>query len=435
MGYSNNTFRTKPWGLIAILVFLASSCTSAPNAPREVALSGPPSPPSRGDEVPTTGSRTETPPAEAASSGDDLRVDEASMGTASTSDEATPSLRTIVAAMTLREKLTQRFIVWIPRNSDAATVEELRRLQPAGYILFPWNYKSADEARALTAELSRSQAPVGGAVIAPLICADMEGGRVAAFRFPEFPSIPSAFTLGSSKDTRLIEAAGGMIGAIMANLGCNMDLAPVTDLYPKADSTIIGDRSFGPDPIDTGLAASAFAKGLASQNIIATLKHFPGHGITTVDSHGQLPVVNATEEELWANHLRPFATAIQNGAPVVMTAHILYPAIDAENPATLSKTILQDILRGELGFKGVILSDGFEMGALAKNYGRAESLARAFDAGVDLILLYSHYAPEELIGVAEELVKSGRISEKSVDESVMRILQVKSDYGLISSAQ
>jgi beta-N-acetylhexosaminidase len=341
-------------------------------------------------------------------------------------------VESVLNTMTLREKLAQRFIVWIPKFVDDSGLEKLKSLEPGGYIIFPWNYFDVAGVRRLTSVLSDVPAKNGlGLTISPFLCADLEGGRVAAFRFPEFPSLPSAFSLGSLNDPDMVELSGNIAGATLANLGLNMNLAPVADLYSRPDSTIIGDRSFGPDPMATSESVVAYLRGLSGSGIIATLKHFPGHGITTVDSHGKLPVVAASADELRQGHLKPFAAGIDAGVPVVMTAHILYPAIDPENPATLSRVILQNLLRKDLGFDGIVISDGFEMGALSSTFEVNESLARAFEAGVDQILLSSRYDPAAMIDMAEELVRSGRIKENTVNESVRRILKVKDRYNLL----
>jgi beta-N-acetylhexosaminidase len=337
----------------------------------------------------------------------------------------------LAAALPLRAKIAQLFIAWIPKGADAAALAALKDQQAAGYILYPWNYASIDDVRALTATLSAAGPSPAGPELKPFLCVDQEGGRVAAFRFKEFPAQPSAWLLGSLADPRLVEANAYSTGLILSFLGVNMDLAPVADLYGQPDGTIIGDRSFGPDPDKTGRAVAAFVRGLTHAGIIATVKHFPGHGVTTVDSHGDLPRASVDPDDLRARVLAPFRAGIAAGAPVVMTAHIVYEKVDPDNPATLSPAILQGILRGELGFQGLILTDGFEMGALSKYFTKADSLARAFAAGVDLILLYNRYDLAEMIGLTEGLVRSGRLSEAALTRSVERVLAVKQRYGLL----
>jgi beta-N-acetylhexosaminidase len=341
-----------------------------------------------------------------------------------------------IRGMTLREKIAQQFIVWIPRGADRDTMVRLEELHPGGYILYPWNYATPEDARLLTAELaSAGDRAAASPAIRPFIAVDQEGGRVAAFRFPGFPAAPSAFELGSRRDPSAVEASAFATALGLVALGCNMDLAPVADLYPLPDATIIGDRSFGPDPEATAQSVAAFVRGLLNGGIIPTLKHFPGHGASTVDSHADLPVVRIGIDELRSGALVPFREGIRAGAPVVMTAHILYPALDAERPATLSPAILKNILRDELGFDGIILTDGFEMGALAKRFGKEESLAAALDAGVTMVLLYNRYDPVEMVDIVEKLLRDGRLTEKTIDANVARILRVKADFGLLGPSR
>ncbi len=341
-------------------------------------------------------------------------------------------IRELVGSLTLREKIAQHFILWIPRDATAEAIEGLRQLRPAGYIVYPWNYSSLDNLRQLTATLS---SPYGAADrgIRPFISADQEGGRVAAFRFKEFPVQPSAYLLGTLKDPALVEASAHSTALALRYLGVNMNLAPVADVYPRGDGSIIGDRSYGPEPAAVAESVAAAVRGLQKGLVIPSIKHFPGHGATSVDSHADLPKVQKSLNELRTQDLVPFSAGIAAGAPVVMTAHILYQAIDPVNPATLSPFILQNILRKELGFDGVILTDGFEMGALSKNFTKAEALLRALNAGINLILLYNRYDPTELFDLMEGLVREGKFPMEKVDENLERILKVKAQYGLLKT--
>jgi len=352
-------------------------------------------------------------------------------------EESRQRIRMLMTKLSLREKIAQQFITWIPRNFQVSDLEKLKELKPGGYILYPWNYGSIQDVRALTGALLdveplRADFPwEWRETIRPFICADQEGGRVAAFRFKEFALPPAAFALGSLAEGPLVEESAYSTALELRYLGLNMNLAPVADLYPQGDSTIIGDRSFGNDPATVATLVSAYIRGLRRGGIIGTLKHFPGHGITTVDSHSKLPVVNADAKALETRELVPFSAGIRSGAPVVMTAHILYPAIDPERPATLSPTILGTLLRKELGFGGIILTDGFEMGALSNTYGKSEALADAFNAGINMILLYSRYDLSDMIDRVETLVQQHSIDIRVIDRNVETILLVKEAYRLI----
>lgn len=344
------------------------------------------------------------------------------------------AIGSIIDHMTLREKIAQLFIVWVPRGADAEAVTALKALQPGGYILYSWNYGSMAEAKVLTARLGAVDDGIPATVdVRPFIAVDQEGGRVAAFRFKEFPDQPSAFQLGLLWNEAIVEESAYFTALELAYLGCNMDLAPVADLYPVQDATIIGDRSFGPYPNATARWVAAYVRGLKRGGIIPTLKHFPGHGATTVDSHADLPVVDGSLEDLRSWALIPFEEGLRAGAPVVMTAHILYPAIDAVYPATLSPAILKGLLRRDLGFDGIILTDGFEMGALTRQWGKGEAVAAALEAGVTLILLYNRYDPVEMIDIVEKLVRDGRLAMETIDQNLVRILRVKRDFGLLGA--
>jgi beta-N-acetylhexosaminidase len=199
-------------------------------------------------------------------------------------------------------------------------------------------------------------------------------------------------------------------------------------------------RSFGEKPSLVAAMTAAAVRGAHAGGVAATVKHFPGHGDTRTDTHRGLASVDRTREELRAIDLFPFAEAIRAGADIVMTAHILFPAMDASNPATLSKPILQDLLRGELGFEGVVLSDSMNMQAMMKHYAPEDAAVQAINAGVDLIMLaeehYSHDSESylgrqiALLNAVKSAVEQGRLSAERVDQAVSRILELKRNYGL-----
>jgi len=207
--------------------------------------------------------------------------------------------------------------------------------------------------------------------------------------------------------------------------------AYLLDLYGQADSTIIGDRSLGNDPELVGILGIRYLQGARQAGVIPVIKHFPGHGSSTVDSHGRLPVVDLSEDMLMERDFKPFRMAIEAGAEALMTAHILFTQIDAEYPATLSSRILRELLRERFGFQGVIVSDGMAMGALSKNFSVSESLKLMIEAGLDLILVHSRYDLVELKLEILKLLHQGMISEEQIDEGVERILRLKLRYGLV----
>jgi beta-N-acetylhexosaminidase len=339
-------------------------------------------------------------------------------------------VRRIMRSMSVEQKIGQRFICWVEGKEVTERTLELVRQTAAGVILYPWNIEDPEQVRELTGALQRAAAgsdpPIG-----MFICVDQEGGRVAAFRFREVNHLPPAYFWGRYRDPRFATAVAYMTGREIRGLGCNMNFAPVLDLYGSPDSTIIGDRSLGADPAAVGSLAVAYLQGARQAEIIPVIKHFPGHGSSTVDSHGRLPVVELSEEQLLERDLKPFRMAIEAGAEALMTAHILFPRIDPRYPATLSTPILRDLLRGRLGYSGVIVSDGMAMGALAENFTVSDTLQLMIQAGVDLILVHSRYDLVDLKLQMLQLLHHGRISEAQIDEGVERVLKLKLRYGLL----
>jgi beta-N-acetylhexosaminidase len=255
----------------------------------------------------------------------------------------------------------------------------------AGVALFPRNFRSPAGLRELTTEIRRAAGrPV-------LIGVDQEGGT--RFSLPEpFTQWPSAAELGGLDSPELAEeTARGMARELRA-VGCNLDFAPMLDLHVQPDSPVTTGRSFGADPQRVARLGEAFARGLAAEGVLACGKHFPGHGDTQVDPHEDLPVFRGTAERLRRMELAPFAGAVAAGVPLLMTAHILLPEIDAERPASLSKKILTGLLREEMGFGGAILADDLGMGAIRKRWTPAEAAVETFGAGSDLAMLCHDWA-------------------------------------------
>ncbi len=343
--------------------------------------------------------------------------------------DTSPVIAYHVETMDLRQKIGQLFIAWLP-GADISDEDNLfDDVLPAGFIVYPWNYSSKTGLKRYIDTLQqeyRSHHPG----LSAFFCADQEGGRVEALRFDEFCRFPSAFNRASYEDPKYIYAAAYVNAVQMKDTGVNMNLAPVLDLYPQNDDTIIGDRSFGADPDKVSRFGKSFIDGCRDGGVIPVAKHFPGHGSSTVDSHGSLPIVELTRDELERSHLVPFKAAVDHQVETIMTAHILFPLIDPERPASLSHYFIEEILRGRMGFDGVVMSDGFEMRALSDNYSVKEALQRTLSAGTDLILLYTKYNLSEMIDLVIECVREGSVSLGRIDESLERILALKVQYGL-----
>ncbi|MDQ6944323.1 MAG: beta-N-acetylhexosaminidase [Candidatus Eremiobacteraeota bacterium] len=269
-------------------------------------------------------------------------------------------------------------------TAPAAPLDALRTFSPGALILFARNAGTNDELRALVAALRDIATP------SPLIAVDQEGGRVERIR-DAVAALPSAMAVGATGDVALAERLGTLLGRDLAALGIDVDLAPVADLSLQPRSTVVATRSYGDDPERVGQFAIAFARGLERAGVAAALKHFPGHGSTSEDSHVALPRVTSDAATLRARDLVPFARALAaNAASIVLTAHVIVDAFDTERPATLSPAVLTGLLRHELGYDGVIATDCLEMDAIAKGVGTVRGAVEALAAGADLLLISHH---------------------------------------------
>jgi beta-N-acetylhexosaminidase len=250
-----------------------------------------------------------------------------------------------------------------------------------GVILFARNLGTPDEIAALTRALHEA-APADGPPI--VVSVDQEGGRVQRIKAP-LTLWPPMARVAAVGDLGYTEAVGRAMALEVAALGFNVDYAPVLDVHTNPANPIIGDRAFGTDARAAAAQALAFWRGLESAGVRGCGKHFPGHGDTATDSHLELPRVDADEARLRAVELAPFAAAAEAGVPMLMTAHVVYPAIDAE-PATMSKRWLAGVARGELRFSGVIVSDDLDMKAVHERWPTGEVVRRSLAAGCDAFL-------------------------------------------------
>ncbi len=341
----------------------------------------------------------------------------------------------ILSGMTLEQKIGQVMVI----GFDGATVDdELRRMirkyHIGGVILFARNIQSPQQVAELTNDLQKTAIESGNPGL--FISIDQEGGRVA--RLTEetgFTEIPGAMALGATNDPANAKIAAQVIAREMKAVGLNVDFAPDLDVNNNPANPVIGVRSFSSEPQKVAEFGIAFIDGLESEGVLAFGKHFPGHGDTGVDSHIDLPIVPHDRSRLEAVEFVPFKAAIRVNVAGIMTAHVTFPAIDPipGMPATLSKLALTGLLRNEMGYQGLIITDSLEMGALAAN-GNPASLAavKAFEAGADLLLFNRDYAlHQEAIRNLLAKVRSGEISEQRLDESVRRILAAKARFNII----
>ncbi len=304
-------------------------------------------------------------------------------------------------------------LLWVSLPGPVLTMEDrnfLQRIDPAGVVIFRENVVTPSQVRDLN--LSIREACPSGQV---LIAVDQEGGRVARLR-EGVPQLPPMRTLGEMEDPERIRTAGRDLGRALRQMGFDIDFAPVLDVDSNAANPIIGDRSFSSDPLKVGPMAMAFAQGLLEEGIIPCGKHFPGHGATDLDSHLDLPFVHADRETLENRELLPFRHAISAGIPLLMTAHVVYPAWDDKSPATLSRAIITGLLRERLGFSGLVLSDDLLMKAVAKE-GVVKAALAALDAGCDgLLVLRNGRAARDVFETVAARLEAGA-------EPVLRALE------------
>lgn len=304
------------------------------------------------------------------------------------------------AAMNVRGLRATAGQVLIAGFGAGAVPDSLRSAAAAGelggFILFKRNVGSLGETAQLTQDL-RGLCPVD---LPPWIAVDQEGGRVARLGRPLL-RLPPMRQLGARDDVAFTQHAAQVLGAQLALLGFNTDFAPVLDIDTNPDNPVIGDRSFGTDPARVTRHGLAFAAGLQAAGVIACGKHFPGHGDTDLDSHLALPRLSHDRARLDAVELFPFAAA-KNAIDAIMTAHVVFDAIDPSLPATLCRAAITGILREQLGYTGVIVSDDLEMKAVADHYGVGDAACRAIDAGCDAVLICSK--PELCVEAHEALV-------------------------------
>jgi beta-N-acetylhexosaminidase len=323
-------------------------------------------------------------------------------------------------------------------DDTSPIVADIRDRGLGGVVLFDFdtptnspvrNIESSEQLRSLVAELKSAAAAAGGPVL--LVSIDEEGGRVARLdQRHGFPPTESAAALGARNDPTYTQQRAAAMGATLASVGVNLNLAPDVDLNVNPTNPIIGalDRSFSADPAVVTSQALAFIAGQTQAGIRTTLKHFPGHGSSTGDTH--LGVVDVTAS--WTDaELKPFASIVAQGqADAILTAHVFNAHLDPQYPATLSKATVTGILREQIGYHGVVVSDDLQMGAIRQAFGYPEAVALAIDAGVDILTIANQQVFEDgivarTIDIIAGHVTSGRLAASRIDESWDRIQALK----------
>lgn len=335
-------------------------------------------------------------------------------------DELLEKVNKKLNSMSLDEKIAQLFVIaW----RDPNTYDDLYRLfrdkKLGGFILFRENMSTYDKTKTLISNLQvYSDIPL-------IISMDQEGGLVQRLKYlkdVKVTDIPYMYYLGKTKDENLAYQVGKVMARELRTIGVNVVFSPDIDIYSNPKNTVIGKRSFGSDYLLVNKMAGSLAKGLEETGVIPTYKHFPGHGDTDVDSHVDLPIINKSYEELKALELQTFSYAVNNNAKIIMVGHIALPNITGDNtPASLSKVLITDILKKDLNYDGLVITDALNMKALTDNYTQEEIIVKAIEAGVDILLM-----PDD-IEKSLDYVKNN-ISEERINESVKKILMFKYSY-------
>lgn len=348
-----------------------------------------------------------------------------------------------IRKMTVEEKVGQMlmpdFRTWNGKNVTAMLPEIEKMVQDyhlGGVILFRENVVDTEQTTKLVHNYQKASEK-----FELLMTIDQEGGIVT--RLQSGTDMPGNMALGATRSEELTEKVGNAIGEELRSLGINMNLAPVLDVNNNPDNPVIGVRSFGENPDLVANLGKAYIKGLQKSGTAATAKHFPGHGDTAVDSHLGLPEVPHDLDRLKKVELFPFQQAMNHGIDAVMTGHVTFPKIDSSKaiskkdgteisiPATLSEKVLTGLMREEMDYKGVIITDAMNMQAISDHFGSVDAAIRTVKAGTDIVLM-----PVGLKNVAEglyEAVESGEISESRIEQSVERILTLKLSRGIIKS--
>lgn len=344
--------------------------------------------------------------------------------------------------MTLKEKIGQMFYVRLesldttihwktyadlqenPMHDLNKTIRDVNAKYPiGGLILYAWNIKDKPQLAKLISDIRALNGK-------PLLCIDEEGGRIARIAKNEnfdVEVIGPMADIGKTGDPKNAYHAGNVIGTYLTKYGFDIDFAPVADVNTNPDNIIIGDRAFSDKPEVAAPMVVSYLQGLKDAGVTGCVKHFPGHGDTKTDTHFGYASTQKTWAEMLQCEMVTFKAGIDWGCQLIMTAHIGTPNVTGSDvPATMSSVILQDKLRGELGYQNIIITDGMEMGAITTQYTSEEAAVNSIKAGVDIVLGPKNFVPA--FEAVLKAVEKGTITEERINQSVRRILKMKKQH-------
>ena len=332
--------------------------------------------------------------------------------------------------LSLAEKLGQTLVVFADIDS-AEIFRPVIESGKVGGVLIQWGNYSLEQTKQLVDKL-QGWAQKSPHKIPLLIAIDYEGGTVYTPITLGFDYLPTNMMLTAANDEEGAASIAYLAGLELRRAGVHVNFSPVLDVNSNPHNPIIGVRSFGSDPENVTKMGLSLMNGFKAAGIISVVKHFPGHGDTSVDSHYQVPVVKASDKELRQVHIAPFEQAIEHGAQGVMTSHILYPALDNKNIATFSRPILQDLLRTQLGFNGLIVTDSLDMKAATQFCTIADCAVRSLAAGVDWVLLGRYIKPQTTFNRIYKQIENSAAGRERVEEAASKIFNLKKELGLLN---
>lgn len=327
-----------------------------------------------------------------------------------------------------QERLGQTLVVFVDIDSAEQNREAIESGKIGG-VLIQWGNYSLEQTKRLVEKL-QGWAAKSPHKIPLLISIDYEGGTVYTPITLGFDYLPTNMMLSASQDEAGAAATAYLAGLELRRAGVHINFSPVLDVNSNPNNPIIGVRSFGSDPAGVSKMGLALMNGFKAAGIVSVVKHFPGHGNTSEDSHYKTPVVKDSLEQLQKVHLAPFAKAVAQGVPGVMTGHVLYPALDNRNIATFSRPILTDLLRSQMGFKGIIVTDSLDMQSATAHCTIAGCGVRALQAGADMILLGRYVKPVQIFTQMEKEITQKNLHTRR-DEAARKIFNLKKELGLL----